>query len=444
VMVHYSIQEDRTRFFNSLRSATTTLDLARTYIRYAGILYNDQIAFMEDLFHKTWSREGRSGKPTGLMSGGGAISRDFISANFPELKSHYFEEMEPSNLEWMEILPETVNQYRDESVPSPPSLRLMRRTRAAFRLCRASSKGASLFVFPHGYQFFQRDTGASLYDARSRMFSRDILNCPRLPVDRSVVIIQDACDGDNFAHFLFDWLPRIVYFIQAKVEALAKTLFVLGGTFGAFQQALLAQIILKYGVEPQNFVFPDSRVIFDISGPVYFFSDQTRSPLHPAHMAHPNTMQIIRETIGGITRDKAPHPKLFISRADARLRRISNEPALIAQLEPRGFQVVRLSEHDVSTQISLLRGAEIVVGAHGMGLTHAVAHDGGLSLVELFHPLICSDAYIWIAKALGFQHRSVFGKDTQDGAGSYEIDWDNLDGQLASLTPSSLTNGPTW
>jgi capsular polysaccharide biosynthesis protein len=298
----------------------------------------------------------------------------------------------------------------------------MRPTRAAFTLCRTQSTASSLFVFPHGYQYFQRDTGASLKSARSRKFSRSILRYERKNVSRAIVIIQDTFDGGSLAHFLLDWLPRIAYFIEAKVEPLQSTLFVLGGIPNEFHKKLLEALHCKYGLNDENVFFPQERMILDIAGPIYFFSDQVQAPLHPAHMAHPNSIEIIRDAINHITRDKGPYPRIFISRADATLRKIINEPEIESQLQAHGFKALRLSEYDVTTQLSLIRGAEIVVGAHGMGFTHSIAHDGGLKMLELFHPRIGSDAYIFIGKALSFGYRYLIGRDVADGLGSYKVD----------------------
>jgi hypothetical protein len=62
-------------------------------------------------------------------------------------------------------------------------------------------------------------------------------------------------------------------------------------------------------------------------------------------------------------------------------------------------------------QIELVRGAEVILAPHGMGLTHLVFHDGRPLIVELHNAGLGTDAYAFMAHALGFRYRAVLGRD---------------------------------
>jgi capsular polysaccharide biosynthesis protein len=116
------------------------------------------------------------------------------------------------------------------------------------------------------------------------------------------------------------------------------------------------------------------------------------------------------------------HQKIFISRGDASLRKIANEEELILIAANMGFDIVRMTDFPARGQIDLVRDARILVGAHGMGLTHLIFNDGPLSLLELFHPELGTDAYSLIARAKAFDYDYVIGSKIDDNKGSYHID----------------------
>lgn len=75
--------------------------------------------------------------------------------------------------------------------------------------------------------------------------------------------------------------------------------------------------------------------------------------------------------------------RIYISRSDASVRRISNEVEFFAQLEKLGFRLVTLQGMTVVEQISLFADASAVVGAHGAGLANLVFCKEETRVVEL-------------------------------------------------------------
>lgn len=76
--------------------------------------------------------------------------------------------------------------------------------------------------------------------------------------------------------------------------------------------------------------------------------------------------------------------RLYISRADARKRKIRNEDELIETLAANGFEVCRLATMSLAEQIAAFRSAEVVVGQHGAGLTLISVCSPGTKVVELY------------------------------------------------------------
>ena len=348
-----------------------------------------------------------------------AIPPGFLARHAPDLVADDFDIASVSEFKVLEVLGVTPNQYQDTSVPSPPGLRIGRTHRAQF-LIYAAGPG-ELFLYQYGYQYYDPARNVTWREARSRSFSKHVTEYPITSTDRPVVMVQDPFDGGNFAHFLFDWLPRLVYFIRAGIEDPTRCLFVLGARPGPFQTRLLGIVARRYGLSDANFLTLEGRCRLGLKGRFYFFSDQKQIPLHPAHMMHDQSLEIIRDVLADIPPARGPYRRLFISRSDTKLRRLVNEPELLRELDRLRFQMVRMADYDVATQIALIRGAELLVGAHGMGFTNIVAHEGKLRMVELFHPKIGSDAYMFAARAMKFDYTYLIGQEVQDGTAGYAI-----------------------
>ncbi|TVU53450.1 MAG: tetratricopeptide repeat protein [Arthrospira sp. PLM2.Bin9] len=78
--------------------------------------------------------------------------------------------------------------------------------------------------------------------------------------------------------------------------------------------------------------------------------------------------------------------KIYLSRANAYIRKVINEQELIDVLKPLGFEVVYLDNMSVKEQALCLHHAEVVISAHGAGLTNLVFCEAGTKVIELFPP----------------------------------------------------------
>jgi capsular polysaccharide biosynthesis protein len=89
---------------------------------------------------------------------------------------------------------------------------------------------------------------------------------------------------------------------------------------------------------------------------------------------------------------------------------VANEAALVDFLAEAGFVNVFLEELDVGEQIRLFRGAEIIVGAHGAGLTNILFCRPGTKLLELFPTGgLHASSFIRMASLLGLEYAFFCG-----------------------------------
>ncbi|NBB76845.1 MAG: DUF563 domain-containing protein, partial [Bacteroidetes bacterium] len=97
--------------------------------------------------------------------------------------------------------------------------------------------------------------------------------------------------------------------------------------------------------------------------------------------------------------------RIYVSRADAKSRRVMNEDEILPLLQAYGFEKVILSESTFKEQVSLFRSAEMVIGPHGAGLTNLIWGEN-LKVVEFFGEELRFH-YAKISRLLGFKYRAL-------------------------------------
>ena len=117
--------------------------------------------------------------------------------------------------------------------------------------------------------------------------------------------------------------------------------------------------------------------------------------------------------------------RCYIDRRASHNRRLVNEDAVIAALAPMGFVPVRLETLRLAEEISLFRGAEIIVAPHGAGLANLVYAGPGLRLVELH-----MDTFVnWCFRRL---------------AAVCQVSYDCVIGRQHSVAGASSIHGQQW
>lgn len=116
-------------------------------------------------------------------------------------------------------------------------------------------------------------------------------------------------------------------------------------------------------------------------------------------------------TIGLAEKEKTR--RVYISRAAAGFRRVMNEPEIVARLQRRGFECLRLEDMTIDDQVRAFCEAKIVVGPHGAGLANILFCAPGTQIVELRNPTFqpsngASEIYRTIGGLLDLTYLAVF------------------------------------
>jgi hypothetical protein len=379
------------------------------YVRFSGPNWHHSFTQVMDLVAgKLWTN-GRQLTRGEVFGEAGELRPERGRVLLPGVDTRYLRAAQIDEFERFELLPEFENPYTEFALPYPLNRNMGKAKAPPFSVYRA--RAADLFLSALGYQLFRADDGTYFPAASTRAYSEVAMAGPHVTVDGCVVVVQDAFEGTNFSHFLFDWVPRIGHFLKSGIENPLACMFIMGGIPSDFHVHVVQALCDIYALSENQFIFPRQPEIWHITGSVYFFSDLGKGSMHPANMAHPLSIAIIREVCSRIQTAAGEIKRIYISRGDTPLRRIANEAELFQELKSFGFVEIQLGTLPYLEQVKLVRGAEVIVAPHGMGLTHIAFHEGQPLIVELHNPAIGTDTYAFPARALGFKYRPVLGID---------------------------------
>jgi len=366
------------------------------------------------------------GRMSGLLSADGdffdphwAVKAEIVESYCPQLREDLFCERSNSDLSATLILESSPNEIRDLRLPEHVSNLTRKARRAPFWMY--TTDDALAYVHPYQYQILARDQ-RSLWVSGSprRLRKSHISRVRRVSTDRNIVVVQDRFDFRNFCHFLCDGLTRVLHY--AQYQGIARDdLFVFGAIPDEYHRLIFAALARLIGIGSDNLLFPREGLVLDTSKRCFWFSDQVHSYVHPAQMAHPTSVGLLRSLTREIPHYGSSAKRIYISRADAARRRIVNESALFDALRGFGFEQVVLANLSAKEQVGLFQNVEIVVAPHGMGLTHILMGRRIERLIELFHPENGTEAYAFLARTMGLAYDYVLGEQVPDRPDDFSV-----------------------
>lgn len=200
--------------------------------------------------------------------------------------------------------------------------------------------------------------------------------------------------GDRFSHWLFDVWPKLHAWRAMGGEAEPNLIINDCG------ERLRQETFSALNLIPRRLVLTDKKSAA-VAADVVLRLEGGRDGLY--------TPPWIIEAVRGAFLAGAPHAgrrRLYISRAGAARRKVSNEPELVDLLAGRGFQVVELEKLGLREAAMLFSEAEAVVAPHGAGLANIVFCPEDCRVVEFFSHHI-SPEYWLLAARMGLDYVSI-------------------------------------
>jgi hypothetical protein len=180
-------------------------------------------------------------------------------------------------------------------------------------------------------------------------------------------------------HWLYDYVVPLMSWLALRGEGEPVQLIV-NGKLTEVQRRCLDALQEIYGLAapiglPQDEAFIAKRVAVSVLEP------------HTPGVAHTldgmAALTTLAEKLSGSHAGVAKR-RIYISRNDAKARRVANEEDLAPVLADLGFEVHILKGMPLAEQVRLFQEAEIVTGPHGAGLTNIAWCRPGTKIVEFF------------------------------------------------------------
>ena len=125
--------------------------------------------------------------------------------------------------------------------------------------------------------------------------------------------------------------------------------------------------------------------------------------------------------------------RVYVSRGDAQIRFVSNEPELTEVLAEFGFTSLKMSTLSLADQIKAFRDADCIVGPHGAALSNLAFAKPGSIFIETCLLGQFSPCFNRIAGIRNLKYGFVVGEPT--GMGGYRIDPSRLRAVLSQALP---------
>lgn len=242
---------------------------------------------------------------------------------------------------------------------------------------------------------------------------------PQLRQEATVVpgrhVLARKRGDQNYGHWLVECLPKPVIVADASLPFDGIIVPDHSGPMGAVIRDSLHLLGLdRYGVTRTSstgaYVFEKLILVDGLTTHGSYMS-----PLALGHMEKLRTGQ-----------PGSALKRVFIRRPDGP-RRVSNEEQLCRALAPHGFVPINPAQLSLRQQISMLKDADVVIGALGAGLTNIVfAHRG--ALVINLAPATMPDTFFYFLAAHRQQRyieiRSPLDDPPKDRASDFRVDVD--------------------
>jgi hypothetical protein len=180
-------------------------------------------------------------------------------------------------------------------------------------------------------------------------------------------------------HWLFDYVTPLMTWLEQRQDK-EPVRPIVNARLTEFQRRTLDYLTSRYALLPAVQVAPDEAA-FAKRIAVSIVEPWTPRAIQVA--AGITSLNGLGDFLSGGV-DASVRRRIYISRNDAKLRRVANERELAAVLARYGFKPIVLKGKPIAEQVRLLREAEAVAAPHGAGLTHIAWMQRGAAVIEFF------------------------------------------------------------
>jgi tetratricopeptide (TPR) repeat protein/capsular polysaccharide biosynthesis protein len=224
---------------------------------------------------------------------------------------------------------------------------------------------------------------------------------PPLKQIEGKVAVLSGLSGNVYFHWMVDVLPRIELLRRSGRDLAEIDWFLVNSCHHQFQRDSLRIL----GI-PEEKVLESDRL-------PHIQATELIVPSFAGYLGWPSGWAIDflrREFLKGIIPSYNYPKRIYISRSKARYRRVLNEADVVEVLDGFGFVSILPESMSLQEQIAYFYHAEVIVAAHGSGLTNTIFCQAGTKVIELMSPHYISHYYWGSSQYLQLEHYFLTGE----------------------------------
>ena len=237
-------------------------------------------------------------------------------------------------------------------------------------------------------------------ETKLQNISRDWSLEPIKNFDGTVAVLATAGAGIYY-HWLFQLLPRLDLIRRAGIDLARIDYFLFNPIVAPFQRESLELLEI------------DESKILQSSAVHYLRARNLVVPSVPlwGGCFAPWMCEFLRRTF--LSRSGQPMRsfarRLYVSRGQAKYRRILNEGDVMEFLQGIGFEVLLFENMTMREQAAAMASCDVIVAPHGGGLSNLVFCSPGTKVIEIFSPELVA-GYFWkISNQLDLDYYYMLG-----------------------------------
>lgn len=193
----------------------------------------------------------------------------------------------------------------------------------------------------------------------------------------------------NYCHLLLDTIPRVELALEkVALEQIDNIVY------NKFHSSSFIQAVFEsFGFNFQKINIIDSHI--DNNRILSF-----ENLIMPSILSHPMNLnsQLLQKCKNRFIKKQVDSFRfVYISRSDAKYRKITNESELESILDFYGFEKISLNNMDFKDQIKIFSESSIVIGAHGANLTNIMFCSPNTYVIEILNDSYGTDTYMNLA-----------------------------------------------
>ncbi len=240
-----------------------------------------------------------------------------------------------------------------------------------------------------------------------------------------LVLAQGASGHFNYAHWLFDILPKIKLF--SLKHKLSDVDFFYFSRLTKFQDDTLKLLNInpKKIIDSGKFRHVNAKQVYAVTHPNYF-----SGTIFKAHSNLPSwIIRFLRNLFLKKRNKKFNYKNIYIDRNDSTQSHCKpiNNDEIIKFLKSKNFKILRLSKFNILDQVSIFNNCNKIIAPHGAGLANITFCKKGTKILELIPSNHPNRVYKRISKINNLNYKLISFKNIRNNKnGDMLIDLDIL------------------